>query len=282
MNTKLTRQVLRNEGEINFQIYGVTIGIRAEKIAYLEEVQRHLAKVFPAGLEKYDGRRIEFLFSIRRTKSIGYEMYRNDEKLVDNDNKTIFFAAVESQVRITIAEFARSKVFLHAGVVGWKNRAIVIPATSFSGKSTLVSELVKKGAVYYSDEYAVLDADGSVQPFPKWLSIRSKVKPFTPTVQAVESFGGIAGTATIPVGMVLIAKFDRKKKTLSNWQPKLLSGGQGIMEILPHTLPIRNKPKFALEVLNKLAARAIIVKTIRGEAVEFAETLLNYFDHQTP
>jgi len=282
MKTKLERSDVRRDEQINFHIYGVTISIRAEKISQLEEVYRQLGKVFPHGMEKYDGRRIEFRFSISWIKNGGYELYRNDEKLMGISNRTLFFEAVESQIRLTIAEFARAKVFLHAGVVGWKNRAIVIPARSFSGKSTLVAELIKKGAVYYSDEYAVLDVDGNVQPFPRWLSIRSKTPPFAQTDQPVESFGAVAGTVAIPVGLILIAKYDGKKKTPLRWQPKRLSGGQGMMEILPHTMPIRNKPKFVLGVLNKLVNRAIIVKTVRGEAAEFAETLLNYFEYQTP
>ncbi len=178
----------------------------------------------------------------------------------------------------TVAEFADSKVFLHAGVVGWKNRAIVIPARSWSGKSTLVAELIKKGAVYYSDEYAVLDADGNVHPFPKWISLRPPKPPYTQLDYAVESFGGVAGSEPIQVGLVLITKYRKDKKLPKKWQPRRLSGGRGIMEILPHALPVRNKPKFVLEVLNKLTTRAIIVKTVRGEADEFVVALLNYFE----
>ena len=282
MNTILRQSDFRRDGRINFQTYGVTISVRADKISQLEEVFRQLKKVFPGGLEKYDGRQVEFDFSIRWTKTGGYELSRNDEKLIALLDRTLFFETVESQIRLTIAEFAREKVFLHAGVVAWKDRAIVIPAKSFSGKSTLVAELIKKGAVYYSDEYAVLNRDGDVQPFPKWLSIRSRTAPFAQTDQPVESFGATAGTVPLPVGLILIARYDGKKKLPRKWQPKRLSDGQGMMEILPHTMPIRNKPKFVLEVLSKLISRAIIVKTVRGEAADFAEAILDYFECHTP
>ncbi len=163
------------------------------------------------------------------------------------------------------------------------NHKTVVKAIKAENKpyKTVVAELVKKGAVYYSDEYAVLDAAGNVQPFPKWLSLRGIVDPYTQLECSVESIGGIAGTKTIPVGMVLMAQYKRGKKIPKRWCPRRLSSGQAIMEILPHALPIRNKPKFVLEVLNKLASRAIIVKTVRGEAKDFATTLLNYFTIQT-
>jgi hypothetical protein len=57
--------------------------------------------------------------------------------------------AVESWAQLTVATVAEGLVFVHVGVVGWRNRAIVIPGRSLSGKSTLVLELVGAGADYY-------------------------------------------------------------------------------------------------------------------------------------
>jgi len=284
----MSKQIIRNDfidgRRIKFQAFGVKIGIEAEKTLYLEKIYRLLEKTFPSGFETVAQREIEYRFIIKSNKmdkGERFELFRNDERLIEDAGGEFFFQMVESEVRITVAEFAVSRVFLHAGVVAWRNRAIIIPAKSFSGKSTLVAELVKKGAIYYSDEYAVLDAAGKVQPFPKWLSLRGIIDPYTQLDCSVESIGGIAGTKPIPVGMVLIAQYKKEKKIPKIWKPRRLSGGQAMMEILPHTLPIRNKPKFVLEVLNKLTSRAIIVKTVRGEAKDFADTLLRYFELQT-
>jgi hypothetical protein len=52
------------------------------------------------------------------------------------------------------------------------------------------------------------------------------------------------------------------------------------MEMLSHTIPIRYNPKFSLKVLNKTANRAIIVKTKRGDARDFAKKLLNFFEER--
>jgi hypothetical protein len=113
------------------------------------------------------------------------------------------------------------------------------------------------------------------------LSLRGIIDPHTQLECSVESIGGIAGTKTIPVGMVLIAQYKKEKRIPKRWNPRRLSSGQAMMEILPHTVPIRNKPKFVLKVLNNLTSRAIIVKTVRGEAKDFANTLLNYFKIHT-
>lgn len=281
MNKLLTRKDFLNGNQICFQKYGVKIGIQAAKISYLKEVYAALEKIFPKGLEPSAERETEFQFSIKSKKDGTFEFYLKAEKLFEHGDRELFFKMLESRIRITIAEFAAGKVFLHAGVVGWKGRAIIIPATSFSGKTTLVAEMVKKGADYYSDEYAVLDADGNVEPFPKWLSLRGIIDDATQMDCSVESIGGRAAVETIPAGLILIAKYKKGRKIPKKWQPKRLKPGEAIMEILPHTIPIRNKPEFVLEVLNKLANRAIIVKTVRGEAPAFAETLLGYFESQT-
>ena len=250
---------------------------------HLRRVAAELEKIFSGSLETVDESEITYDFQIK-SEPAGqrkFALYLNDEKIFEAADSEAFFSLLESRVRITVAEFACGKVFLHAGVVGWKGRAIIIPALSFSGKSALVAELVKRGAEYYSDEYAVLDVRAAVEPFPKWLSLRGIIDPWTQLDCPVESIGGKRGTDTIPVGMILFARFDENKINPKKWQPKKLTAGEGAMELLPHTLPIRNNPKFVLEVLNKLLNRAIIVKTVRGEADVFAETLLGYFDSQT-
>ena len=266
---------------ISFQTFGVKIEIRADTAELLCDIYTKLERVFPNGLEPAIESEIEYRFFIKSVEARKYELFRNGEKLCEDGGRELFLNMVESHLRITVAEFAVGKVFLHAGVVGWKGRAIVIPATSFSGKTTLVAELVKKGALYYSDEYAVLDADGNVEPFPKWLSLRGLTDGLMQNDCSVESLGGTAGTEPMPVGMVLIAKYKSGKEIPRRWQPKRLTRGEAVMEIIPHTLPIRNKPKFVLEVLNKLTDRAIIIRTVRGEAAVFAETLLGYFESKT-
>jgi serine kinase of HPr protein (carbohydrate metabolism regulator) len=74
---------------------------------------------------------------------------------------------VLTHVEFDIAVRARSALFVHAGVVAWRGRAVLIPGASNAGKSTLVAELVRRGATYYSDEYAAIDAAGRVHPYAR-------------------------------------------------------------------------------------------------------------------
>ena len=261
---------------MSIEVYGVKIQIETNRKSFFEEIEKQIYKIFPVKfkiLKPQDG---EHKFSVRVIEKNFYEFFRNGEYLGKFDREQIL-EFLESKLRVTVAEFSVSKVFLHAGVIAWKDKAIVLPGQSLDGKTTLVLELVKKGAVYYSDEYAVLDEGGFVYPFPKMLSLRKNADSFVQTDFPVEFFGGCAGTKRIPVQMIVFAKFDGKFKK-NKWKPKQLSKGHGVLDIIPHTISIRNNTRFALKVLKKVTDRAILFKSKRGEAREFAELLIKFVE----
>ena len=280
MKARLEGIEKESEMTLEFQKFGVGICLRTETPEQFEDARRALQSLYAVGLDLLKDGIAEYQFQIRAAARVSgaLDLFRNGEKKIDAVNAADFHEMLEREVRLTIAEFARDKVFLHAGAVAWKGSAIIIPARSFSGKTALVKALVQKGAVYYSDEYAVLNADGTVAPFTKWLSLRGIIDDWRQLDSPVESIGGTIGKKSVPVGMILLARFRAGKKIPLRWRPRRLTQGAAIMEILPHTLAIRNNPQFSLQVLNNLTSRAIIVKTVRGEAAEFAETLLQYFD----
>ena len=182
---------------------------------------------------------------------------------------------VDSQLRLTVAQFTKESVFVHAGVVAWKEKAILIPAPSFRGKSALTAALVKLGAIYYSDEYAVLDDSGFVHPFAKPLSIRGEIDDFTQVDYAVEDLGGSAGAVAIPVGMVLITEF----KPNGRWTPRRLSPANGIVEMIKNTIPIRDNTAKALKVLNQVAKSEAFMKSSRGDDTKNADVIVSFFEN---
>jgi hypothetical protein len=110
--------------------------------------------------------------------------------------------------------------FLHAGVVGWEARAIVIPGRSFSGKTTLVREMLRLGATYYSDEFAVVDNSGLVHPFARPLGIREEASDTQAKYTALR-LGATTGVGPLPVGMAVISEYRRG----AQWRPVSLSQG---------------------------------------------------------
>ncbi len=197
-------------------------------------------------------------------------VYKNGERVAARRGREKAFQLLGSQVRLTVAEFAPKHVFVHAGVVAVDGKAIVIPANSFKGKTTLVSELVKRGAVYYSDEYAVIDTDGLIHPFPKDLSMRGIIDDQRQVEMPVEDFGGKAGIDPIKAGLIVITEYGERSK----WRPKTLTTGQGFLELINHTIPIRQNSEFAVSALSKMLVGVLIIKSRRGDAGKTADAII--------
>jgi hypothetical protein len=79
--------------------------------------------------------------------------------------------------------------FVHAAVVAWRERGIVLPGLSRAGKSTLALALVLEGASFLSDELLALDpARGTARAFPRAVKIRDECAGYFPELAA--SFAG--------------------------------------------------------------------------------------------
>ena len=256
--------------------YGVRIGIRSNDPAALDRVCQHL----PSEWQNVSSSVVDKVYSIligakgARTKVRRLNLLYGDHvRLARSFDLDSVFETFESDLRIFVAELAKHRVFVHAGVVGWKGKAIVIPGRSYSGKSTLVAELVRAGATYYSDEYAVLDSRGRVHPFAKPLELREEGK-FVQTKITVADIGGHTGTKPLPVALVLMTQF----KSGARWRPRKLTPGKAVLEMLFNTVSARRNPERALATLQRVTATADVLKGVRGDAGKLVASLLEHIE----
>ena len=174
--------------------------------------------------------------------------------------------AFESKLALHVAAESRALLFVHAGVVGWRGRAILLPGRTHAGKSTLVAALVRAGATYYSDEYALVDGDGRVLPYPRALSLRRAGG----AVRVAPERLGKVGRAPLPVGLVVARAASRGRTAL---QP--LSPGRAVLAMLKQTVAARAQAATAMERLSRIVTTAPVVSGTRGEARQFARALLD-------
>lgn len=251
--------------------YGVRIGIRSNDPVALDSAREHL----PSEWQHLASPLVDRLYSIvigsRAARGVQRQnlLYGDDVQLASSPQRESIFEILESDLRLFVAELATDRVFVHAGVVGWNGQAIVIPGRSYSGKSTLVAELVRAGATYYSDEYAVLDSRGRVHPFAKPLELREEGE-FTQTKITVAELGGRSGTKPLPVGVVLMTQFKRGAR----WRPRKLTAGRGVLEMLFNTVSARRSPERALATLQRVTDQADVLKGVRGDAGQVVDALL--------
>jgi hypothetical protein len=258
-----------------FNAYGLRVGVRTNDPAALTLIKERL----PPGWKQSTALRVERLYSVLIGKSSKpgvrrfHLLYGDITRLARTLELDVVLDAFESDLQLYVAEQAHGRVFVHAGVVGWRGQAILIPGRSFTGKTTLVAELVRRGATYYSDEYAVLDERGLVHPYPRALQIREREQARQKRY-GVEEFGGQAGRKALPVGLVVVSPY----KPSARWRPRNLSTGQGVLELLANTVSARRKPQAALAALHRAVREAPVIKSARGEAADVATKLLAELD----
>ena len=256
---------------MSFNAYGVRVGLRVNNSAILTDLVARL----PPGSKPASFKMVDHLYSLIgsgakpdskvRRLSLGYwNLLRFARARAFDD----VLEAFESHVQLTVAEYAPRRVFVHAGVVGWNDRAILIPGLSHSGKTTLVAELIRAGATYYSDEYAVLDARGRVHPYPRALGIR--LHSGESKKLRAEEIGATVGSKPLRVGLVVSTNF----KDGGRWRPRQVTRGGGVLELMSNTVSARSQPELALTVLPLALESAQILKGARGEAAEIVDSIL--------
>jgi hypothetical protein len=250
--------------------HGVTLGLRVNRPELLGAVAERL----PADARPGRGPLVQLLYSLFAPRPAGgpirafYLVYRGAERIARTTDLGEALDALEADLRLSVAAYAPRRIFVHAGVVAWQGRAILLPGRTFAGKSTLVAALVRAGATYYSDEYAVLDERGRVHPFPKPIALREG------TARArkvpVGQIGGTQGERPIPVGLVVATRY----RAGARFRPRRLTPGQAVLELLDNTVPARRAPRRAIAALRAVALEAVTLRGARGEAADLAGDLL--------
>ncbi|MFO1092666.1 MAG: hypothetical protein U0992_05030 [Planctomycetaceae bacterium] len=162
-------------------------------------------------------------------------------------------------------------VFVHAGVVRYRGRAILLPGRSFAGKTTLTAALLAAGADYYSDDFAVIAADGRVLPYHCPLRMRT---PDGRIEQSAADFGSHA--AHDPVKPLLVV--DTEYRSGGDWQPVRLSAGECVLRLFANAPAARIDPQRVGSALARVARDAICLGGPRGDAAKTAQRILEFCD----
>lgn len=177
--------------------------------------------------------------------------------------------ALSREVMVHVAEYAPDRAFVHAGVVVWRGRALILPGKTFAGKSTLVAALVRAGAIYYSDEYAVIDAAGRVHPYARELQMREPGGIAQRPLQLSE-LKGHAGVEAVAVSHVVFTEYAECGK----WNPQAMSPGCAVLGMMEHAIAVQRAPARVMSALAKMMEKASAWRSERGDAALTAALVL--------
>ena len=249
-------------------VYNVTVRLTAPDTDLLASMANRL----PPGWRTTTSARVSRTYELRQRdddpSSVTPHLLVDDVPVTHEPGFDNVLETLARDARMHVAATAPELVFVHAGVVGWHGSAIVIPGASWSGKTTLVAALLRAGATYLSDEYAVLDPCGRVVPYPQPLAIR---EPFRRIRVQAADLGATVGVDPLPVGRVLLCSY----RDGAQWAPTRLSPGRAVLALVPHTVSFRRQPEAALRVLRLVASDAAVLEGARGDATALATQILN-------
>jgi hypothetical protein len=253
---------------VRFESHGVRVAVTSDSVETLDAALPFLPPLRTTRGENDAQRTFHLSCAPQPDGKTRFSLHTGDRALAEAAGLAPILRALEWQVSLFVAEQARDRIFVHAGVVEWRGKALVVPGRSFSGKSTLIATLVRAGCAYLSDEYAILDSSGACHAHPRSLALRV---PGGFEKRTAEELGGRTRREPLPVGAVVVTRY----REGATWQPLRLSSGQAAMALLQHTVVARARAREALSVLSAATANVEALEGVRGDAGDLVSALLS-------
>jgi hypothetical protein len=212
----------------------------------------------------------ETSWQVRHRAGAGWQATRDGVPLSGPEGPDGAVERLVGGIERWIAAAAPDAVFVDAGVVGWRGRALVLPGRRLHGRTTLVAALVRAGAAYLSDVFAVLDHDGRVRAYPRPMPVG---RPAWGTRQRRLAPGPPAGARPLPIGMVArLAHHPQVVRT------ERLTRGQATLALIDAAVTNPHRDREIREVAARAVRDAVAVAGTRGEAAATARELLETMD----
>jgi hypothetical protein len=244
--------------------YGVKLDVEVEDDGLLPKVEHLL----PPGWERSNEFPEDGHLTLLGSANGSYDVLIDGEPVAARLAADVALHVFDSQLRLRVAALAEDRIFVHAGVVSVAGRALLLPGRSFSGKTTLVAALISEGALYYSDEFAVLDAAGLAHPYPRRLALRTD-GDFRAYADA-SALGGRTGSAPVKPALIAITRWSPGRR----WNPEPRGPGIGALALLSNTVAARPRTAAAMRSISLAVDGATVLEGDRGEATETAKLML--------
>lgn len=264
-------------GHLGFTLHGVAFGIRFDEPAGGETLRTMVPRAAVASdygsaehrltLISSGGPGSNGLFFDTRASETVYSFDTLDAGSVKGlETKLQFALALATVPRL---------FFLHAGAVAFGDRGVLVLGRTRSGKTTLVGELLRRGATLYTDDCAILDPSANLYPNAAPLAVRAGDGRL---FRQPEEFGSTAAERPVPVKLVVAARFEAG----AVWAPAAEPSGNGAFSLLDNLFyppAIREFPRETLEFAARLSERGTY-SGVRGEASEAAEWIARMCDRE--
>jgi serine kinase of HPr protein (carbohydrate metabolism regulator) len=247
--------------------FGWTVAVLTDCEDVREVLDRYVMPWLPGTKADPEGADTVF-FVGRSAESPGFKLQAGDLALASSPTLEALIPDLQNWMDYAILRKLTDKVAIHAGAVAYGGSAIVLPGPSRAGKSTLVAELLRRGFVYFSDEYALIDGKGHVHPYPRPLMLR---KGGEPQPVLASEWNAAIGRESAPVRLVVTLEHlpDRE------WSVRRVGQSEMLVTLLKNTPHILAERCNMLAALLRASANAACYVGVRNEAGDAADRILD-------
>ncbi|HLU40144.1 MAG TPA: hypothetical protein VK081_12230 [Planctomycetota bacterium] len=244
-------------GEFGFRLLDTPVVVRSASEEALQRVG--------ACYRGVDGAGEEALAAAIEPDGEGWRVVVEGRPRVSAADLTAAVRALNHELMHALMVRHRHLFFVHAGVVAFGGRAIVLPGLSRAGKSTLVLALVQAGAALLSDELLAYDPEaGLLRAFPRAVKVRDECVGYFPAFAGrfvgsgegrflplgVLGDGGVAGSAR--PGLVVAPRWD----ALGDDEPRPIRPGEGLLWLVRSALNFGSQRERSIDHLAALAGQS--------------------------
>ncbi len=201
-----------------------------------------------------------------------FRLYVNDSQVSASGELMSLVPDLIQRIDQTIVSSLKTLRAVHAGAVRLGDRVLLLPGYSHSGKSRIVAELLRRGANYFSDEYALVDDEGRIHAYPRPLLLRNGSPNRIPVLVQEHRIQGASAAA--PVGWIMELQYHVD----CAWHVSTVGQGEGLLMLLRHTPHVLAEAPDLLGRFQRVAAGAKCFTGRRMDAERAVDEILRLIE----
>jgi hypothetical protein len=171
---------MRWRGEHAYRVLSYSFSVRwngeltGEHVHYVFSGFATSAKDRAESSESYNGTSVYSLLDLGPRQPRRYRLMLADEQLISSHSDSDVANHLMFQIFTRMQQHTDEFLLIHAGsVVTPRGDAVLLPGNPGSGKTTLVTGLIRAGFGFLSDEIGIVDhREGVVRPYPRALNLK--------------------------------------------------------------------------------------------------------------
>ncbi|MCW5698394.1 MAG: hypothetical protein KIT00_00980 [Rhodospirillales bacterium] len=260
---------------LSFRCFDLTIGIRSDNTQVVDAVIQRLPSCWQQG----EPQTFDAVFELTQNRGESgagavdaWTLSMDGKMLLCTADEALLLRSFENALHLAVSAYSRRYVFVRAGVVRHGETVIVLPGKDGCGKTMLVSALLRAGASYFSDAFAVFDPNGLAHPYPVPLTVTATPDGDPESVAVSYQHHYQPPPAPGPCAIGLIATLDYRPG--ASWRVDASTPKEAAVALLSNSLFVGAAPERSLRAIAAACVGIDALKGERGDADDAARRLL--------